>query len=294
MKALYEDITSKKGSESFLAYAFTVPQFEFKWHYHPEYELTLITKGKGKRLVGDNYGNFEAGDLVLLGSGLPHTWSSDRFQEKKVSAVVIQFSDEFIRKFLTLQEFNKISRLLASSDRGLFFPDSKKLSVELEKVPEQNGIGKITSLLTILQKLTGLKSKRLSSEYFNAVKSEETENRINKVCQFIQKKAAENISLAQIAGLIHLSRSAFSKFFKRATGKTFSDYVNDIRIGNACYLLTETDKTIHEIAFETGFESLTYFNRVFLKKKGVTPRDFRIKSQGFYSNRSTRITKAKA
>lgn len=277
MKALYEDITSKKGSESFLAYAFTIPQFQFKWHYHPEYELTLITKGNGKRLVGDSYENFESGDLVLLGSGLPHTWSSDRFREKKVSAVVVQFSEEFIKRFLSLQEFNKISSLLASSDRGLFFMDSTKLRDDLEKLPEQNGVDKITLLLTILQKLTNQKSRKLSSEYFNAVKGEETENRINKVCQFIQRKATEDISLEQVAGLIHLSRSAFSKFFKRATGKTFSDYVNDIRIGNACYLLTESDKSISEIAYETGFESLTYFNRVFLKKKGVTPRNFRNK-----------------
>ena len=280
MKALYEDIASKKGNESFLAYAFEVPFFEFKWHYHPEYELTLITKGKGKRLVGDSYENFESGDLVLLGSDLPHTWSSDKVKNQKVSAVVVQFSADFIHRFLTLTEFDKISGMLAASDRGLFFRDAENVHEALEGLTKLSGVEKITSLLDMLQKLTAQPCEKLSSEYFNAIKGEETENRINKVCQYIQKNASNDITLEQVAALIHLSRSAFSKFFKRATGKTFSGYVNDIRIGNACYLLTESDKAINEIAYETGFESLTYFNRVFLKKKEITPRDFRNKSQG--------------
>ena len=275
MKALYEDIASKKGNESFLAYSFKVPAFEFKWHYHPEYELTLITKGSGKRLVGDSYESFDVGDLVLLGPDLPHTWSSQSINKQYVSAIVVQFSEEFINSFSSLKEFSKILKLLAASSHGLFFPHALTIYRSLEELPELSGVEKVAALLTILQKLTGQKCMKLSSEYFSAVKGEETENRINKVCQYIQKNASKNITLDQAAGLIHLSRSAFSKFFKRATGKTFSDYVNDIRIGNACYLLTESDKAINEIAYESGFESLTYFNRVFLRKKGITPRQFR-------------------
>lgn len=288
MKAQYEDIATKKGNESFLAYSVNVPFFEFKWHYHPEYELTLITKGTGKRLVGDSYESFEAGDLVLLGPDLPHTWSSEAVNKQQVSAIVIQFSQEFIDSFLQLNEFSNVSGLLAASSRGLFFQKALTMYRSLEVLPELSGIEKVASLLTILQNLTTQKCIRLSSEYFNPVKGEETENRINKVCQYVQKNASKNITLGQVAGLIHLSRSAFSKFFKRATGKTFSDYVNDIRIGNACRVLTESDKAISDIAHETGFESLTYFNRVFLKKKGSTPRKFRIESQGFSSSRAAR------
>lgn len=275
MKAVFEDIASKKGNESFLAYAFAVSHFEFKWHYHPEYELTLITKGSGKRLVGDSYENFETGDLILLGPDLPHTWTSDQSAAQPSAAVVIQFSQDFADSFLQLSEFRNVSALLAAAPRGLFFPNALTVFRSVELLPETSGVEKVAALLTILQKLTEQKYVKLSSEYFNPVKGEETENRINKVCQFIQRNASTDITLEHAAGLIHLSKSAFSKFFKRATGKTFSDYVNDIRIGNACYLLTGSDKAINEIAFKTGFESLTYFNRVFLKKKGVTPRDFR-------------------
>jgi len=276
MRASFEDINSKKGNHSFLVYHYNVPAFEFKWHYHPEYELTLITKGKGKRLVGDSYENFETGDLVLIGPDMPHTWVSDRLKRSSSSAVVIQFSEKFIQSFLQHSEFNDIKKLLLSSARGLYFPgNNKKIADDIRLLPCRKGMERITHLLTILQQLSRKHSVTLTSPYFSPVKGMENEKRINKVCQYVQKHYRENISLQKTASLLHLSDAAFCKFFKKATGKTFSDYVNDIRIGNACSLLTESDKPISAIAFNCGFESLTYFNRVFLKKKGSTPRQFR-------------------
>lgn len=277
MKAAYENVENKKQGASFVAYHSVVPYFEFKWHYHPEYELTLITQGEGKRLVGDSYENFEVGDLVLLGSGLPHTWSSEPTIKDKTSAVVIQFSTEFINSFLQHTEFDGIKRLLDASHSGLHFPTepSEAIIRKIRKLPEQTAIARVISLLDILQMLSTQAGKPLSSEFFASAKGKENEERINRVCGYIQKHSAESISLDKAAGLVGLTNSAFCKFFKRVTGKTFSDYVNDIRTGNACRMLTESDKTINEIAFASGFESLTYFNRVFLKKKKMTPRDFR-------------------
>jgi AraC-like DNA-binding protein len=276
MKALFEDIESKKGNHSFLVYNLTLPSFEFKWHYHPEFELTLITKGNGKRLVGDCYENYETGDLVLLGPGLPHTWVTNARMKTKSSAVVIQFSEKFIQSFLQHTEFKAISSLLSASARGLHFAP-KNLAEEIKLLPDKTGVDKITGLINILQKLTEQKPKKLTSEYFNAVRGRENEKRINVICRYVQKHFTENIELEKAAALVHLSRSAFCKFFKRATGKTFTDYINDIRIGNACQLLIESDKRVSEIAYETGFESLTYFNRVFIRKKKTTPRKFREK-----------------
>lgn len=275
MKALFEDIESKKGNQAFLAYSFTIPSFIFKWHYHPEYELTLITQGSGKRLVGDSYQNYEAGDLVLLGPDLPHTWVSNPSHKKKhVSAVVIQFSQKFIQSFLHFNEFKEVSTLLASAARGLAF-SSRELANEIVQLPKKSGIEKVTALFLILQKLARQKPKKLASDYFRAVRGTENEKRINIICQYVQRHAAEKILLDKVASLVHLSRSAFCKFFKRATGKTLSEYVNDLRIANACELLIESDKPINEIAYQTGFDSLTYFNRLFIKRKKMTPRQFR-------------------
>ena len=275
MKASFEDIESKKGNQAFLAYSFAIPSFVFKWHYHPEYELTLITQGSGKRLVGDNYQNYEAGDLVLLGPDLPHTWVSNPSKKKKnVSAVVIQFSEKFIQSFLHFNEFKEVSSLLTSSSRGLAF-SFHELEQEIIQLPEKSGVEKVTALFLILQKLAQQKPKKLASDYFRAVRGTENEKRINVICQYVQRHATEKIVLDKVAALVHLSRSAFCKFFKRATGKTLSEYVNDLRIGNACELLIESDKPINEIAYQTGFDSLTYFNRIFIKKKKMTPRKFR-------------------
>ena len=277
MKAFYEDIASKKNGQSFVAYHLNVPAFEFKWHYHPEYELTLITNGKGKRLVGDSYENFETGDLVLIGPEMPHTWISNRIRKNAASAVVIQFSKKFIGSFLLLPEFKSVAKLLSNSSQGLFFSSKNynKIKEQINRLPDCNGAEKIISLLSILHQLQQQRSVKLASSLFMPVKGIENETRINKVCQYVQKNANEEVNLEKAASLIHLSNTAFCKFFKRITGKTFSDYVNDIRIGNACLLLTESDKTIAEIAYKCGFENLTYFNRVFLKKKNTTPGSFR-------------------
>ncbi|MFM8742253.1 MAG: AraC family transcriptional regulator, partial [Cytophagales bacterium] len=250
MKALFEDIETKKGDLAFLAYSFTVPSFVFKWHYHPEYELTLITQGSGKRLVGDSYQNYETGDLVLIGPDLPHTWVSNASKKKKhVSAVVIQFSQKFIQSFLHINEFKEVSVLLASASRGLAF-SSSELTNQIIHLPEKSGVEKITALFLILQKLASQKSKKLASDHFRAVRGTENEKRINIICQYVQKHAVEKISLDKVAALVHLSRSAFCKFFRRATGKTLSEYVNDLRIGNACEQLIESEKPINEIAYQ--------------------------------------------
>jgi AraC-like DNA-binding protein len=277
MKAAFENVQTLKGNRAYVAYSFTVPFFPFKWHYHPEYELTLITKGTGKRLVGDSHENFVQGDLVLCGSGLPHTWSSEPFQHENVSAVVIQFSETFISGLTQFTECGDIRQLLSASTRGLLFDKSVSgnIAKSIAKLPQQDGVARITSLLEILQKLSESQHSTLSTQFYTASRSKETENRINKICQFIQDHATENITIEQVSAMIHLSKSAFCKFFKRTMKVNFSDYVNDIRIANACYQLSETDKPIREIAMDTGFESLTYFNRIFLKKKSRTPSAFR-------------------
>lgn len=277
MKAALENVETLKGNRSFVAYSFKVPFFEFKWHYHPEYELTLITKGTGKRIIGDSHDHFTAGDLVLVGSGLPHTWASEPYKKKNVSAVVIQFSAEFIGNFAGLNECVDIRALLLKSGNGLFFnsADLSDTTKAIRELPNKKGLSRITALLEILQQLGTAPHETLSSEFYIPGRSKENESRINKICQFLQDHSAEDISVGQAAEMVHLSKSAFCKFFKRFMKTNFSDYVNDIRIANACLLLADTDKTIREVAMETGFESLTYFNRIFLKKKNGTPSAFR-------------------
>lgn len=279
MKASFEDIQSKKKDQSFLAYSFQTKQFKFKWHYHPEYELTLITNGRGKRFVGESYQDFAAGDLVLIGANLPHTWVSEVSHNKLASAVVIQFPFDLIISLIDLPEFHSIKKMLKKAERGLHFPTKLQdgLVAKISKLPDTEGVQRISNLLSILNELAERKAIALSSEEFEPTIGTKNEKRINAVCEYVQKNAAKKITLNETAQLVHLSESAFCKFFKRLTGKTFSDYVNEVRIGHSCRLLIETDMPIAEVAWQSGFESLTYFNRVFLKKKKIRPKEFRSK-----------------
>jgi AraC-like DNA-binding protein len=240
-------------------------------------------------MVGDSHEYFSPGDLVLLGPGLPHTWVS----EMPSAAVVIQFSETFILPVLQYPECDRIRHLLARSSPGLSFPATGlgkgDLIASIMRLPTARAASRITGLLEVLQMLAGSRAgvRSLASPYFQPAAGKKTEGRIGKVFQYIHRHSAETISLAEIAGLINLSESAFCKFFKRSTGKTFSDYLADIRIGHACHLLSESDDTISAIAYRSGFDSLTYFNRVFLRKKGVRPKEFRRVNNSYYETNQT-------
>ncbi len=274
MKPVREEVDAIRKDASFVAYALSLPHFEFRWHYHPECELTLITRGSGTRIVGDSHETFGPGDLVLLGPRLPHTWSSAPDEEGS-SAIVIQFSEAFLAPFLALSEFEGVRRLLEDAQRGLHFdPVPDTLALRLQQLPDLPPALRVVELLSVLDQLPRENARVLASGRFLALRPADAQ-RINTVCHFIQEKAASGLTLSEVAALIHLSPSAFCKFFKRHTGRGFSDYVNDIRVAEACLQLVRTDKTIREVAADTGYDSLTYFNRIFRQKKEMTPSAFR-------------------
>jgi AraC-like DNA-binding protein len=275
MKAVLEDIKLQQGTSSFYAYQFQVPFFEFKWHYHPEYELTYIVKGNGYRIVGNTYENYTEGDLVLLGPNLPHTWTGKAIENESFEAIVIQFSKEFITAFLGFDEAYSIKKLLENSARGIAFEATQELVQAIKTLIEKEGLDRILQLFFALNQLAQSNYTLITPNTFHTIASKKSELRINEVCLFIQNKFNSNITLKQVASQIYLTESNFCKFFKKATGKTFSDYLNEIRINEASRLLLQTDNTISQISFECGFETLSYFNRVFLKKKNQTPSGFR-------------------
>ncbi|MBS1496000.1 MAG: AraC family transcriptional regulator, partial [Bacteroidetes bacterium] len=263
--------------QSFVCYEMTQPSFDFFWHYHPEYELTYIVSGKGKRLVGNHYESFSEGDLVLIGSNLPHTWISEKNKTQSCKAIVIQFSKEFIEPFVQYEELKDIKNLISKSYKGICFTLSKKNNTAslIKEMVRQSGADRLLLLLQILKTLTEEKITLLNKTAFKSIKRNINEQRINKVFQYVQNNFRHKIYLNKAAAIIHLSESAFCKYFKRISGITFSDHVNEIRIAHACQLLLESDIPISQIAYHSGYESLTYFNRIFLKKKKLSPKNFR-------------------
>jgi AraC-like DNA-binding protein len=256
-----------------------VAAFEFLWHYHPEYELTYIVEGKGKRLIGDSYEYFQAGDWVLLPPMLPHTWVSDKTQASHCRAIVIQFSPAFIQLLFNFTALRSVEKLFAKANRGLQLGinrPNEHLLLLLQKMSDcVDDLLRLTYLLQLLHIVANSSFEFITSEQYKPIKGAENQQRINQVFQYVQNEFTCKVSVEKAAALVHLSESAFCKFFKRITGKTFSDYTNDIRIAHACHLLIATDKPISLVALESGFESLTYFNRVFLKKKHLKPSTYR-------------------
>jgi AraC-like DNA-binding protein len=277
MRAKLEQFPQDAHEHSFLCYEVNVPSFDFYWHYHPEYELTFILKGEGKRLVGDTYETFKAGDLVLLPPLLPHTWISEKGRKGNCLAIVIKFSQVFLDQICQLPELAGFKKLLGTAARGLQFtgPKSKEVVPLLKLLLQGDALTKLTSVLQVFHTLTHVKATPIASVQYKPLKGTENQQRLNTIFRYVEKEFRSTISLKKAASLIHLSESAFCKYFKRASGKTFSNYTNDIRIAHACELLIETDKPISEIALQSGFESLSYFNRVFLAKKKLRPREYR-------------------
>ncbi|MBS1681240.1 MAG: AraC family transcriptional regulator [Bacteroidetes bacterium] len=269
-------MSDRIDGQSFLCYELDLPSFDLFWHYHPEYELTYILSGKGKRLVGSSCEAFSSGDLVLLGPELPHAWVSEKKAKQNCRAVVIQFSKKFIEPFLQYPELNSLQKLLTDAAKGIRFTGNQKeverLICEIISLPKPD---KLIRLMHVLQRLTEIKTRQLTPVAFMPIKKNADQQRINRVFQYVQNGYKQTVSLTKAASLIHLSESSFCKYFKRVSGKTFSDYVNEIRVAHACQLLIESDRAVSQVAYESGFTSLTYFNRVFLKKKRITPKEFR-------------------
>ncbi len=278
MKASFEKIPTIEET-SFLARRFLLPYFDAPLHYHPEYELTLILQGNGKRFVGDSVENFEAGDLILLGSNLPHFWRSDKtfYENKEPSseAIVIQFSTDFVKNILEkLPECKSIITMLHLSKAGIKFP--KALNPFLEKIIEERGTKRLISLIELLENLSQTADyKLLASEHFN-IRPDDAENeRMRKILEFTLDNFQNEISIHVIAEIAHLTVPSFCRYFKSRTRKTYIDYLNEIRVSHARKLLIDSELGVSQVGLECGFQNLSHFHRIFKNQVRLTPLAYR-------------------
>ena len=282
MKAIFEHVNNQSTDSSFYSYRLKQSHFPFIWHYHPELELTYICQGTGTRLVGDHIASFQEGDLVFLGANLPHTWASEEEKSKDwttAEIIGIQFrADLLTGHLLDMPEFKSIQQLVKKSKRGLHFGKATAIKVEgcLKELLELEGLEKLLHLWRILDCLAKAQDVQyLASEIYAPVLGKENEQRIDAALFYIHEHFLDTITLAQMSKVTNMTATSFCRFFKKMTNKSLSEYVNNLRIGRACHLLTETDYSISEAAFKSGFNSTTHFNRMFLKKKGHSPRVYR-------------------
>jgi len=276
------ELIPRSQLNSFAVREFKVPAFSSPWHFHPECELTCIVQSIGKRFVGDSLARFGPGDLVLLGANLPHYWRNDAPAQTPANhahSLVVHFREEcFGTEFLSLPELAEVRKLLLRARRGLVITGATKSEVKAQmlRLKGESGLGAVIGLLNILKILSESDEKQpLSSPGFTAFVDEFASERINKAYQYVFKRFAEALDHQEIARTAGMSLSAFCHYFKRVTGRTLSDFIKEVRIGHARKLLMETDATVAETAYASGFESLSNFNRQFLEVSGTSPKVFR-------------------
>ena len=285
MKPAFER-TPQRQWESFHCEVVRGTSYNATWHFHPECQLTLVLKSHGYRLVGDNITALRAGDLVMVGSNLPHVWHQEKAGAKSpgaVHAIVVRFLETFLgREFLQVPEMESVKRLFRRARRGLHITGNTRdiVAAKIEQMPQDSGLERVAQLLSILSALAASPDlKAIASPGFEPTLSTADHDRVQRVINAIHQHLDERIDRPALAAEAHLSIGAFSRFFKLRTGKTFPRYLNEVRVGRACTLLVEDEMKITDIAMRCGFNNLANFNRRFQEITGLTPRDYRRKVQ---------------
>ncbi len=282
MRPLFEKVTVPEGASWSLLNRKLDDGIPFQWHYHPEFELTLTLNSRGQRYIGDSIASYDDGDLVLLGPNLPHTWNSaEKIDDRRPHhALVMWFTETWAESITTsLAEMRAVAPLLARAGRGVVFSRGAAARARpvIEAIPDRAPADRLLRLMEVLALLaTDADAAPIASAAADRRKvASPDQDRVERVLDHIHAHYREKISIDDLADVAALSVSGFHRLFRRHTRLTVSDYVAELRIGQACALLVNSERPIAHVADEVGYPSLANFNRQFRVLKGKTPREFR-------------------
>lgn len=269
-----------------------VPCLDAVWHYHPQFELLYISESTGIRFVGDSVSHFAPGELVLVGSWLPHLWRNDpsyykEGEEQKVNTIIIKFMKDFIGEgTFKIPEFAGIENMLEQSKFGISFGRSvsKKLHKELNGIVDLSPAEQTIKLLDILYRLSVTDDISMLSSTDMRQYTEESSHRIDVVLKYISDNYSEDISLKDIADIACMTTNSFCRYFKKMTNKSFVDFLNEIRVRNASRLLAQEEMLVSEVCYMVGYKSITNFNNQFKMIMGTNPKSYRDSLKGLPLN----------
>jgi len=276
-KRIIREITSISEDDFFTVQNHYHAKFDFPVHYHPEYELNMVLFSNGKRIIGDSILDYNELDLVLIGPNTPHAWTGNDSNDAQV--VTVQFHSDFIsEKMLERKLMYPIRELLEKANRGVLFSKDTASNIKerIMKLSETQDFDSFLDFFSILYDLSVSRNQKVlaTPTYIGRFITSKS-RRIERINNYIQQNLNQNIRIKEAADMVNMSETAFSHFFKKHTQRSFSDYITDLRIGNAARQLIETEKTISEICYDCGFNNISNFNRIFKKKLGFTPSEFR-------------------
>ena len=280
---VYKEITPLTQNDVFVIINSEKIGFDYPIHYHSAYELTLILNSSGNRIVGDSVEKYNANDLVLIGPEIYHRWDDDDVPPEKrnnAHVITIQFSKDLFDQSLFLKDaFFDIKNLLEDSQRGLKFTGEtlRTIAEKMKILTLAKEFESTIEFLNILNMLAVSKDKKhLASEGFISIKEDLKGDRINKMYTYILSHFNDsNLRITELAHESNMSASAFGHFFKKSTNKSFTQFLVDMRLGYASNLILNSNDSISEIAYRSGFNNIANFNRLFKKNKFITPKEYR-------------------
>lgn len=283
MKELLEEI-KLNPDESFFIGIFQDHIDKSHWHYHQEFELSFITEGSGRRIVGDSIEEFNPGDLIFIGPRIPHVWFPEEKHRQQHSgrtleSVYMLFNQDILPDALTtLPEFTHIRRAVLLSERGIRITGHtlNEVSSIMLQLPYMSRIKRLMMFYEIMDLIGKSESfSYLASEDYIKTKFEPVNKRVTRIHEFLMKNYQGDIDLKEIAEVAHMAPASVCRFFKNSTGLTIFEYLNKIKINYSCQLLLNTDLNILDISYDCGFNNLSHFNKQFRKFIGTTPTQFR-------------------
>ena len=277
---IMREITPLTQNDCFTLFSRKKKKFDFPLHYHEEYELNLIINAPGaKRIVGDHISPIEDLELVLVGPNLYHAWFTHQCETEDIRELTIQFhKDLFDDRLLRRNQLSFIRTMFEKAQRGILFSREtiERLKPRLLRLEQKHGFDSVLELMSILHDLSTsrdmhtLSDASSTNEQFNY-----NSRRIEKVFEYMNAHYGRAVTLLEVAKVANMPEASFSRFIKKRIGSTFIDSLNEIRLGHASRLLIDTTHNIAEVAYKCGFNNISNFNRIFKKKKGCTPTEFR-------------------
>ncbi|GGD46944.1 AraC family transcriptional regulator [Emticicia aquatilis] len=268
----------KTETESFRVQVDDLPYFYDTLHFHPEWQITLILESTGTQFVGDNVERFQPFDVYFLGSNLPHVFRNDAeyyAENQRAYSVSVYFRGDLLgENFFDIPETQHLKALLTEASRGIRIRNNETnaLTDLIKSISNKQGFDKLLTFLQILNEIDISTNKEfLSSITYQSPQKEVDNQRINATFEFLMKNFEREISLEEVAEIANITPNAFCRFFKLRTRKTFSDFLNDVRIGHACRMLQNNEKSVLEICFSSGFNNVSNFNRQFKRRMKMSP-----------------------
>lgn len=278
--------TSIPDTKIFVAKELNEKHFDPVWHAHGEFQLFMVLKGSGTRFIGNTVQSFAEGDTTFIAPGVPHLWRNDasyfsKVSKKDVQGIVIYFKSDFINHLLDKEEMQQVKALFSKAKKVIEFHGQivEQLGIMMQQLISSHGTESIIRLLQIFNAMATTKEYTLlhNADFVYKLKESETK-RINLVYNYVAQHFNKDITLQKAAGLLNMTPTSFSRYFRMKTSKSFSEFVCEIRIKHACKLLSEDDnKTINQVGYTCGFNTLSNFNRQFKSFMRITPKMYRQK-----------------